>query len=81
MYELLFSLLCQDTRQKDGVALAPGVTVRYLVEGKAWRQKPEAAGYVGDTVRKQREMNAGARLTFSFSFSDTNIQGRSPLLS
>lgn len=39
-----------------------------IVMGKAWRQEREAAGHVASTVRKQREMDAGAQLAFSFLF-------------
>ena len=37
--------------------------------GKAWQKEREIAGYIVSTVRKQREMDAGTQLTFSFSFS------------
>jgi hypothetical protein len=32
---------------------------------KAWWQEHEAAGHFASTVRKQREMDAGAQLTVS----------------
>ena len=35
---------------------------------KAWQQEREAAGHMASTVRKQREMDAGAQLTFFFLF-------------
>lgn len=31
-----------------------------------WPQEPGTAGHFAFTVRKQRDMNAGAQLTFSF---------------
>ena len=33
------------------------------------QQEPETAGHIVSTVRKQREMDAGAQLTVSFLFS------------
>lgn len=36
---------------------------------KAWQQDYEATGYIESTVRKQRDMNATAQLTFFFLFS------------
>lgn len=39
------------------------VTVR-----KARQQEHEAAGYNASLLQKQKEMNAGAQLTFSFLF-------------
>ena len=54
----------------------------------SWREgiAAGASGHMASTIRKQREMNAGAQLAFSF-FLDLrpmeqccNLQGKSPLL-
>lgn len=44
-----------------------------------WRQECEAAGCAAFTVRKQRDRNAGARLTFSCLLSlEPHPQGSAP---
>lgn len=40
-------------------------TGQSITEEKSWQQEREAAGHVTSTVRKQREMSAGAQLTLS----------------
>lgn len=42
--------------------------VESVIVGKAWWQERQAAGHVASTVRKQKEMDVGAQLTFSFLF-------------
>ena len=39
--------------------------VQSIMAEKAWWQEHEAAGHIASTVRKQREMDAGAQLTVS----------------
>lgn len=53
--------------------------------GKAWQQECVMVGHIASAVRKQREMNAGAQITFSFILplqdDDAHVQGVSCLLS
>lgn len=46
---------------------------------KLWEQELEVAGHIVSTVRKQREMNAGAQFTFSFLFRLV-LHGMVPLI-
>lgn len=48
---------------------------RPTMTGEPWWQDYEAAGHIASTARKQREMNAGTHLTFSFLFSPWNGAG------
>lgn len=66
--------------------LAHSLGVQSIMAEKARLQEREAAAHTAQAVRKQREMNAGAQLAFSF-FLDLrpmeqccNLQGKSPLL-
>lgn len=56
-----------------------GSRVQSIMMGKAWLQEYEAAGHTASTVRKQREMEAGAQLTFSILFhSSSSAYGMVP---
>ena len=37
---------------------------QFTMAGKSWKQEDNAAGHMTSTVRKQREMDAGAQLAF-----------------
>ena len=43
--------------------------IQCIMMGKVWQQEHEAAGHTASTDRKQGEMDAGAKLNFSFIFS------------
>ena len=54
---------------KGEFILTHSLRMQSITAGKAGRQEHWAAGYIVSTVRKQREMDAGAQLTFAFLFS------------
>lgn len=44
---------------------------------KSWQQELEAAGHIASSAVKERAMDAGAQLAFSFSFSSEPQDGSS----
>lgn len=55
--------------REEGFILVHASKAQSTMVGKSWCQEHRTAGHVISTVRKQREMDAGTWLAFSFVFS------------
>lgn len=53
---------------KEGFNLADSLRVQSILVGRAWQKEQKEAGHMAFTVRKQKEMEAGAKLASSFVF-------------
>ncbi|EGV99061.1 hypothetical protein I79_005511 [Cricetulus griseus] len=55
----------KDKLKEEDFILAQSLRLQSRMVWKAWQQEHEAAAHMASTVRKQREMNTGAQLSFS----------------
>ena len=72
----LFTVTNSPTKLKEeGFVMAPSEELQPPKAGQTQWQERESAGSMASTVRKQRETDAGAQLTFSFLLSADMTRG------